>query len=408
MEKGHARINATLDQFRELSSDALEAKLYAYMPEAVFRLFTFEEDDYKNGNMTIFCFNFIPTFFFVTCSANQDVETVLAEVAKLNPGLEWVEVEAEGELDEVNLRRTHALRITQVPAREGINEAGGKVHLTQLDIQAVHKTLRHPAFQMGAIGMFSNGNPLNPCFISPRGMVFIYGNDHFGVVHINERHGWFTDGSEWRIDESGRQFLDSPSKFERSSVPMADYTRIADEIYKPENKKMSKEEIFEKYSGAADYAGETGMIFHLIVYKGTKIVHSLFPQSKKLNRKKRNLLIYKKGNLKVEYKPFYDLVIAKVPYYNDELIIRYVIIIKLDNNTGCRQIWIETTNLKGNPLFCEKVQETFGNAVMGGERFFTGLEYADYRGIEKWIKDFDSFLEDKLNSMNNVVPNQEV
>jgi hypothetical protein len=408
MEKGHARINATMEQLRQLSPEALDAKLYAHMPDAVFRLFTFEEDDYEKDNVTILCFNFIPPCFFVTCQLNQVLEKILAEIAELNPGLEWEKVEDRGVVDDGNSRRTQTLQIKRVPAREGIDSNGEKIRLTQLDIQAIYKTLRHPAFRMGAMGMFSHGNPLNPCFISPGGLVFIYGNPHFGVTHINERHGWFSDGSEWRTEQSGRQFLDNPSKFSKKSLPVDDYRRIADEIYCPQNRTTSKEEtVFEKYTGAVEYAGEAQMTFHLILYKGTKIVHTLYPQSKKLNRIRRNRVDFKRGQFKVSFKPIRNIVIAELPYYNSDLVIRYVIVVKLDNNTGCRQIWIETTTLKGNPMFCEMVQETFGNEPMDGERFFMGLEYADFSGLEKWIKDFDCLLESKMNSADPVASHLE-
>lgn len=183
-----------------------------------------------------------------------------------------------------------------------------------------------------------------------------------------------------------------------SSIPIEDYTRIADEIYTLDNRKPSNnEKVFEKYSGVSNYAGEEAMTFHLLVYKETKIVHTLFPHSKKLNRIKRNVLDYKKGKLTVNHKIFYDILIATLPYYNPEFTIRYVIIIKLDNNTGCRQIWIETTTMHGNPMYCEKVQETFNNPPMDGEKFFKGLEFADFSNMEKWIKQFDNWLSKQNN-----------
>jgi hypothetical protein len=398
MKRGHARVDATLAQLRENSPEHLEEKLYNIMPDYVFRFITFVDDNYEKQAVTIYCFNFIPPGLSVVVGQDHDMEAALEEVVLLNPGLIWKKSDdpyAKPE-DIAQNRKTQQLDIVAVPPRADVNAAGEKIGLSALDIQAVRKTLGRFEFQMGAIGMFRHDNPLHVCFLSPRSMVFIYGNDHFGTIHINHRHGWFSDGAEWRKEPSGREFLDNPSKLSMHSVPFDEYRRIADEIYQPANRVLSKTEgVFEKYTGACAYEGKKDAVFHLLVYKGTKIVHTLFPQGKQFNRVKKNILNYKKDKLTVDEKPFRHLVIGKQPYYNAEFVIRYIIIVVLNNETGRRQIWIETTTRAGNPMYSVKVQEAEGNQPMDGERFFRGLEFADYSGLEKWIRKFDDGLPGK-------------
>jgi len=396
MKKGHARIDTTLAKLHTDPPEVLEEYLHNVMPGHVFRLITFLEDNFEKHAATIYCFNFIPPGFSVVVGQDQDMELAMAEVARLNPGLVWEKSEDLYATDEdiAHKRKTQQFNIVAFPAREDVNSEGEKIRLSPLDKRAVHKILLRLEFQMGVIGMFHNDNLLNVCFLSPRGMVFIYGNDHFGTIHINARHGWFTEGGEWRREASGREFLDNPSKFAKESTPFDDYSRIADEIYQPANLVPSKaDDVFEKYTGVCDYEGEKGLVFHLLVYRGTKIVHTLFPHSKHFNRVKRNILNYKKGKLSVEEKPFYDLLIGKQPYYNANFIIRYIIIVLLNNRNGKRQVWIETTTKEGHPMYSVKVQETYGNLPMDGGRFFRGLEFADYTGMEKWIKHFDENLQ---------------
>jgi len=177
--------------------------------------------------------------------------------------------------------------------------------LTKEEIQFVLHQATDPIFKMpGLIGKMANGNPLTIASITPKGLIFIYGNEDTGLKHIMERHEYFSNRADWYLNQEGKHEMDNPSKFSRVSMPLSAYSAIVDEIYKPENLTESKRpELFEKYSGFSNRMENIELQYHLLVYSGTKIVHSLFPQKKQFN-KRQKILNFKRGDLVVEEKIF--------------------------------------------------------------------------------------------------------
>jgi hypothetical protein len=252
---------------------------------------------------------------------------------------------------------------------------------------------------MGVIGMFANGNPLNPAFISSKGLIFIYGNKHTGAIHINDRHGYFSNRSDWTRDRQlGRVFPDNPSKYPKNSLPIDDYRKIADDIYVSSNKVRCEDETFEMFTGISKQLEGEDMPFNMLLYKGTKIVHSLYPKQKKYNRIKKTSVNLKKRDLTVATTPLEEVLIASLPYTDINDVVRFVIIVKLDNRTKIREIWIEVTTPQGCPMYCERIQQVQNQLKMPPAVFFKGLEFADYSQIEKKIKRFDEELNNILDT----------
>jgi hypothetical protein len=278
--------------------------------------------------------------------------------------------------------------------------------LSAEDINYILKTVSHHFFRMGVIGMFANGNPLNPAFISSKGIIFIYGNKHLGVIHINDRHGYFSNRSDWTKDRlSGRIFPDNPSKYPKNSLPIDDYRQIADDIYVPSNKVQCDNEAFDMYTGISTQIEGREMAFNMLLYRGTKIVHTVYPKQKTYNRIKKTSLNLKKRDLTVTTTPLEEVLIASLPYTDINDIIRFVIFVKLDNRTKVREIWVEMTTPEGWPMYCERIQQVHDQPKMAPEAFYKGLEFADYSAIEKKIKKFDEELSDISDTFRKKIQN---
>src|SRR5665647_2416706 len=201
------------------------------------------------------------------------------------------------------------------------------------DLRYIEKKTQDPIYKMtGFVSAFSNGNPLTIASISTKDLIFIYGNEYTGLTHIMARHNYYSNRGDWHFDDKNQIQIDNPSKFSKNSKPLFDYKAISDDIFKPENKKESKDDRFEKYSGFSSIMENIEMEYHLIVYKNTKIVHTLFPQKKIFNKRKK-ILNFKRGDLTVTTRPDERFLIAKYPYLDVNEIIRYIIIIVFDNQT---------------------------------------------------------------------------
>lgn len=183
-------------------------------------------------------------------------------------------------------------------------------------------------------------------------LVFVIGNTDTGFNHLNERHSYFSFKNFW-IENNDTGFkLDNPSKFHPKMMPIIDYVKIADAIFSPENKNVSRNHsahLFDKYTGVYKFEDGFEEKYHLITYKDTKIVHTMFPDKKKHNRKVR--FKYGKGKVstKLKFTPseaYNDLL---VPYENKDKITVYSILIKKFYNEKVEKFIIQQHDNEGNP-----------------------------------------------------------
>ena len=175
-----------------------------------------------------------------------------------------------------------------------------KKYLTPELIKEVLRQANDIVWQMGVLAKFTK-KWYDVLTVSPLGLIHIEGNEDTGWKHISQRHGYFSDKCYF-----GDGAIGNPNKFTRRSVPIEDYRSIADEIYRQnqiDNKEHPDTALFVKYRGkTAGYNGSNGveMDFHLVLYKGTKIVHSLYP-AKNLEGKlpKKVLKEFIRANVKI-------------------------------------------------------------------------------------------------------------
>jgi hypothetical protein len=140
-------------------------------------------------------------------------------------------------------------------------------------------------------GLIINGNSTEMSIITvskEKQLIFVEGNADTGFGHLRDRHGYFSFKNYWITAQNENFKLDNPSKFHPKMMPIIDFIKISDTIFNSENKNITKNnhpDIFDKYTGYFNYTETQNEKYHLLTYKDTKIVHTLFPDKKKYNNK---------------------------------------------------------------------------------------------------------------------------
>jgi len=282
-----------------------------------------------------------------------------------------------------------------------------KHYLTPELIKEVLRQASDIVWKMGVLSKFTK-NWYDVLTVSPLGLIHIEGNEDTGWKHITERHGFFSGKGYF-----GEGAVGNPNKFTRNSTPIYDYRNISDHIYSQnqiDSKPHPDNDLFVKYSGKSSlFKGSNGteMEFHLVLYKGTKIVHSLYPtKSLEGKRHKRVLKGFIRSNdkIKAEHKIIDDYVMVFIPYENIQGVIRYTIVFKIDKETQMTKGYIQTHALNGDPIFttypalCNFKVNTvlpkgFEEADIEFVRFINGLTLADLSKLEAVIDKIEKQLQ---------------
>jgi hypothetical protein len=228
--------------------------------------------------------------------------------------------------------------------------------------------------------------------ISPKnGIIFIQGDSHTGFTHINERHNFWSEKNYWKF-ENEKTKLDDPSKFSRKSMPIVDYEIIADNLFSEENlniKKNKRIDVFDMYSGFVEEENNGLMKYHMLLYKNTKILHTLFPNSKTHNSKK--YINFTKGEMKEKLWSNPLIYTIAIPYQDNIGRVKYSFQITKEFENK-----LETGILINHKddVSWELYEREFKDFDF--ENDCKSLEYADLSSVEKLIKK----LEDEENNNN--------
>lgn len=193
--------------------------------------------------------------------------------------------------------------------------------------------------------------------ISPiKGLILIKGNEFTGFEHIRIRHEQWISSPNWikHTDKSGvNKFrLQNQSLFRKDSTPFFDYCSIADSIYSKENLNLElnkNKNLFDLYFGFHKHSDDSIEKYKLILYKDTKIIHTLYPQSDKNNPKKvKGFNLLRKGitgswetkNCRIE---------VRIPYINQENKIIYLIIIRKFPYDNLEKAYIQVNHKNEKP-----------------------------------------------------------
>jgi hypothetical protein len=118
--------------------------------------------------------------------------------------------------------------------------------------------------------------------ISESGLILVTGNDDTGYNHIMKRH------NPIRLDTFNcvKEILDTPTTFEYDFLPIIHIILIADDIYtNGEKKSLQDNSPFELYVGKSNALATSYNEYKLLIYKHTKIIHTLYPLKSDSKRK---------------------------------------------------------------------------------------------------------------------------
>ncbi|AYL94262.1 hypothetical protein [Mucilaginibacter celer] len=211
-----------------------------------------------------------------------------------------------------------------------------KQYLTPELIQWIEQQAKDPIWQMGVLASFKK-QWYGIMSISAGGLIHIHGNLDTGWAHIISRHSYYSNDLYF-----GEGALGEPSRFQNTGVPIFDWRQIADDVFRQGNidtRAHPDAAMFVKYTGSsARFTSSNGEAkdFILILYRNTRIVHSLFPKkSLQPDTPKSKLREFKRAldYISAEKPLFGDTLTIRIPYVNEELTERYVIVVHIDLNT---------------------------------------------------------------------------
>ncbi len=235
--------------------------------------------------------------------------------------------------------------------------------------------------------------------VSPiTGLILVWGNDFTGFSHIHERHDFFSITPYWvemKEKDGTKKKLQDQSRFRPDTTPFWDYISIADSIYKPNNisvDKNSRPDEFDLYFGEYVNKENKSEMYKLLLYKNSKVIHSLYPQSKRNNKKRVSGFDFSRGVVRGLQNYNQGVLEITIPYLDHERVVRYSILIKKHLGPKIEEANIVIHNADG-------VSEGF---VLVAERIFYNFrslnheimmwQHTDLRYLENWIKKINDQL----------------
>ncbi len=238
--------------------------------------------------------------------------------------------------------------------------------------------------------------------LSPiQGLIFVKGNQYTGFDHIHQRHEQWTSKPNWIESKDGNGNVDirlqNQGLFRKDSVPIFDYCNIAESVYKKENlniEKNKRPELFEMYTGEHIHKDSTSAKYNLLVYKGTKVVHTLYPQSNKNNPKRVKGFKYTRGGVSGSWNLMNAIITIKIPYLNHKNIEKYILIFRKVLPKNIEMAIVQVNNNAGNPwrsvILGERKIDSNNYRDGLNQMELTRLQYADLRELEKYILEIDN------------------
>ena len=239
--------------------------------------------------------------------------------------------------------------------------------------------------------MYNDPNLMHPSFkkthimrVSPtKKLILFYGNQDTGFRHIQNRHSSTSFMPFWNLDKK----LENPSKFNKMISPIFHYLEIAEQIFKRENIEIEKnynKELLDLYIGKA-IINETEENYKLLLYRDTKIIHTLYPKSSKYNIKRKTQLFYK-ANVSSSFDTKNNIKLIIIPYRNIENIVVFEIRYLFDFSTGIKTITLHKFERDQEIGWKELEKE---NVTMDHNAIF--LQSYLYRNLSKYEKEFENF-----------------
>ena len=252
--------------------------------------------------------------------------------------------------------------------------------LTKAEIAKVLIEAGQPEFKVENLYHFTS-EKLHVSKVSKKGLIFIHGNDHTGMEHIQLRH---SITSRKLFEKDGT--FDNPTKFNLAPI---EYPFLADAIFIPENlnnDKNKRPETFDCYIG--DFEHREGEIFKytLILYKSANIVHTFFlsDTSKPFNKKIR--LPVRQGWSSGKWDTMNVLQTFSINYLDLSNIIRFTILLRCIPTIRKERWYLIVNDLVGTQIFTHYLHENDMEYVIDTPFRIGILDFQDLSEIDKKIK----------------------
>lgn len=182
--------------------------------------------------------------------------------------------------------------------------------------KATYSLLNNPGF----IIQFTKSY-IDIAHISPsKKLIFIRGNKHTGLEHITFRHNAFSH----EVNPVNKAFVET-SKFDKTER-LLNYSALSELIYIPANLNEQSNKFPDKFDLYNGTVSKTSYI--LLLYKNTKVVHTLYPdapiKSRQKKKYRRGKMIFKVNGFQVNVPllPYYDkgfgTASVTIPYYDSQ------------------------------------------------------------------------------------------
>lgn len=266
--------------------------------------------------------------------------------------------------------------------------------LTVDEIQEIERTAANsPELRLeNVINFFGNGHKTIYKISPVKGLIFIKGNSETGFEHIHARHEFWSTNPYWKENPEGKTKLGDPSRFNKSSIPIIDYILLGDAIFSNENKNTDKNHDpsrFDMYSGEYTEQDGSKSVYHLLTYKDTKIVHTLYPQSQKYNLKRPDKFHFSRGTVSAEETPAKSLFEIKIPYLNSENKTVYSILIRKHTELKQEKAFVLIHANNSEPESFVYVGERPIHSFLSPTHELVTYQHADLRTFERIILDLD-------------------
>ena len=213
------------------------------------------------------------------------------------------------------------------------------------------------------------------------GLILVMGNEHIGYNHIIERHSLTSRKPYWKDGKIGE-----PSKLPLGVAPIQ-YLTIAGKIFKPENKnyeKNSNPELFDVYIGDFKYRNQATLQLKLITYKGTGIIQTMYPLTKRKEKVLRNL---RRGFIsKGTYNDKSGIKTYEMSYFDEQEIERFKVILRSLEFERLDKWYVQVNDEKGIGRLTALVREEALEYRIEVPFRMTILDFLDITWLEKEIK----------------------
>lgn len=223
-----------------------------------------------------------------------------------------------------------------------------------------------------------------------KNLILIKGNTDTGYEHIVDRHTFWST-KIYTKPENDEIVFQNQSKFPQDQYPLL-FIKIAEEIFCEHNfikeNPHPEADKYDLYIGDYSFDGLKNEKIKLVLYKGTRIIHSLFPKSDTHNKRRIKKFPFTRGTVQTNHNEVY------IPYLDVKLNVRFGILIEKDFQNDTEYINILTFDLDKECFYKEKIGYRKLIKFDSEKSEIKTYQHGDLRPIERKIKE----INDKINS----------